>query len=271
MGSRWLEALMESRPEEVPERPEKNPVLYYKTRTIRSGNLTEVESYPVYSWNYRRMLNKTHPTSEAMRTVNNRNARKKFERLAECNFRPGTDYALHLTYAGKAPDNSEQCEKDLRNYMRRVNRARKKLGLGKARCIGVIETGSCGGRLHHHLLIEGGLDRDTMEQLWGLGHANCDRIREGVTALVRYMTKGFDGKRENGRHRYFYTKNLVRPRVTESRSRISRRQAERIREDADMNAEVIIRKKWPDRKLESVELKQSDWLPGVYIYARMRR
>lgn len=292
MDGKLLEALMEDRPEGMPERIPDRPVLYVKTRTIRSGSLTEVECYPVYSWAYRRALAKTRATAQAMRAVNDRNARKKFERLAECNFVPGRDYFLTLTYGGQAPssvstgadtfphergkafgapEDMETCNKELRNYLKRVNRARAKAGLGKARCVGVIETGKR-GRLHHHLLIEGGLDRDTMERLWGHGYANCDRIQGGgMTALTKYMTKGFSTKRETGRHRYFYTRNLVQPRVTESRTRISRRQAERIREDADMYGEQIMRRKWPGLALEALTVKQTEWLPGAYIYARMRR
>ena len=272
MQSRLLEALLEEKPENMPERPERNPVLYYKTRTIRAGRMTEVECYPVYQGKYQRELQKTKATPEAMRTVNDRNARKRFERLAECNFSAGKDYALTLTYSGRAPENMDDCTREFRNYLNRVNRLRKKLGLDKARCMAVIETGK-NGRLHHHILIEGGISRDRMEQLWSKGFANCDRIQsgpQGLTALARYMTKGFSTKRDTGRHRYFYTRNLRQPRITESRTRISRRQAELIREDADMQAEVIFRKKWPGCCLESIEIRQTDWMPGCYIMARLR-
>lgn len=273
MDGKLLEALLEDRPEEIPERPTKNPVLYYKTRTIRSGPMIDVECYPVYQGQYCRQLEKTRPTPEAMRIVNDRNSRKRFERMAETNFRPGKDYAITLTYAGAAPDDPAQCERDLRNYRQRVNRARRKAGLPRAKCMAVIEYGK-NGRLHHHLLMEGGLDRDTMEALWGKGYVNCDRIQNGpagLTALARYMTKSFSNKRDKGRHRYFYSRNLTPPKVTESRTRISRRQAERIREDADIQGEIILRKKYPGLVLESLTVRQTDWLPGCYIYARLRR
>ena len=273
MEAKLLEALLEEKPEEVPDRPVFNPVLYVKTKTVRAGNLTEVECYPVYQGAYRRKLSKVKPTPEAMKIVNDRNARKRFERLAETNFRTGADYAITLTYAGDAPEDEETCNRDLRNYLKRVNRARKKLGLKRAKAVGVLQVGKL-GRLHHHLLIEGGLDRDTMEKLWGKGYANCDRIQAGkggLTAITRYMTRGFSNKRDIGRHRYFYTRNLKQPVVTMSRTRISRRQAEMIREDANIQGEIIFRKKYPGLKLDSIELKQTDWMPGCYIYARMRR
>lgn len=271
MGDRWLEAVLESRPDDIPERPERDPVLYYKTRTVRSGSLVEVECYPVYQGRYLRQLSRVRPTPEAMMAVNDRNARKRFERMAECNFRAGRDYFLTLTYAPPVPEDMATCNRELRNYLNRVNRARKRAGLEKAKCAGVVETGK-NGRLHHHLLIEGGLDRDTMERLWGKGYANCDRIQGGgLAGLAKYMTKGFSAKRDKGRHRYYYSRNLKKPRITESRTRISRRQAERIREDAEIQGEAIFRRKWPGLRLEGITVRQTDWLPGCYIYARMRR
>lgn len=272
MDGKTLEMILEEKPEWTPERPEKNPILYVKTRTIKSGSMTEVECYPVYAYPYRRELEKVKPTSTAMKAVNDRNSRKRFTRLAECNFEAGKDYALTLTY-DEAPEDPERCRKDLTNYLSRVNRARKKAGLPRAKVMAVIETGKR-GRLHHHLLISGGLDRDRMETLWGMGYANCDRIQEGkggLTALTRYMTKGFEGKRDKGRHRYYYSRNLKKPVETVSRTRISRRQAERIREDADVQGEIIFRKKYPGLKLEALTVRQTDWMPGCYIYARLRR
>ena len=52
--------------------------------------------------------------------------------------------------------------------------------------------------------------------------------------------------------------------------RRTRRQAERIREDADLQGEVILRKKYPGTMVEELVIRQTDWLPGCYIYARMR-
>jgi hypothetical protein len=85
------------------------------------------------------------------------------------------------------------------------------------------------------------------------------------------MTKGFGGKRETGRHRYFFTRNLVKPRITESRTKISIRTAERIRRDADLYGEAVLCRKYPDCQMEELMIRQTDWMPGCYIYARMRR
>ena len=274
MDSRWLEMVIEGT-EEAPARYEgSKPVLYYKTRTIRSGRMTEVEIYPVFSWGYRRQASKARPTAQAQRKVNDRNAQKRFHRLAACNFQEGVDYAMTLTYEGAAPADERQLDRDLRNYLARVNRARKKQGLPKARCMGVKQTGDKNGRLHHHILISGGISRDEMERLWGHGYANCDRLQHGkggLIAMVKYMTRGFQDVRAQGRHRYFYTRNLVQPKVTESRTKVSIRMAERIRQDADQYGESTLIRKYPGHQLEDIQIYQTDWMPGAYIYARMRR
>ena len=106
-----------------------------------------------------------------------------------------------------------------------------------------------------------------------MGFANCDRIQhdpDGLTPVCKYMTRGFrGGERAKGRHRYVYSRNLRKPRITESRTRISRRQAERIAEDADSEGGAIIRKKYPGLTLRDLTVRRSDWLPGVYIRARL--
>ena len=273
---RLLEALLEERPEEIPERPSRDPVLYVKTRTIRSGELTEVECYPVYIGSYQRQLRKCRPTAEAVREINDRNARKKFQRMAECNFKAGEDYFLTLTYDGAAPEDKDQCDRDLRNYLSRVNRARKKLGLEKARAMGVIEVGEH-GRLHQHLLIEGGLDRDKMEQLWRHGIANCSRIQQskgGLAALKNYFTKCFDtkkAKRGKGRHRYFYTRNLKKPKEHVSDCKISNRKVKTLARYFRNEAKEIMEKIYPGYVLENGEVRYSDIVDGVYIFCIMRK
>ncbi len=58
----------------------------------------------------------------------------------------------------------------MRNYIRRIQRLRKKRGLPPLKYIAVTERGKKGGRYHHHITINGGIDRDELESLWGLGY-----------------------------------------------------------------------------------------------------
>ena len=251
-------------------------VLAYRARTIRSGNQVEVECWPVYKRAYpdARRQARHMPTSEAVARVNDRRAEKRFNRLAECNF-SGQDIFLTLTYNGDAPREMEQAIRDWQNFVRRVNRRRKRQGLEKAKYMAIIEQGDKNGRAHHHALISGGLTRDELEDCWGKGYANADRLKpgsDGLKGVCRYMLKRQgQGERAKSRRRYLSSRGLTEPRITESTHRVSRRQAAKICEDAEIQGEAILRKAWPGLDLLEFEVKRSDWVAGAYIYARFYR
>ena len=50
-------------------------------------------------------------------------------------------------------------------------------GLPPLKYIVVTERGKKGGRIHHHITVNGGIDRDELESLWGLGYANSRRLQ----------------------------------------------------------------------------------------------
>ena len=85
-------------------------------------------------------------------------------------------------------------------------------------------------RIHHHVIMNGGLDRDEVEMMWTaerinwrkydadhsygdtverMGYANADRIQtneNGIEALCKYVLKNPKGKK-----RWSSSRNLVRP------------------------------------------------------------
>lgn len=81
------------------------------------------------------------------------------------------DWAIHLTYSNEnLPPTVEEGEKEVRNYIRRINYRRKKAGLPNAKWIYVTEYDPKKKiRMHHHLLIEKGIDRKVMKNLWKNG------------------------------------------------------------------------------------------------------
>ena len=150
---------------------------YYGRTFVREtayvcGNYMDADIYPVFQQPGSRR-SRSRPTSAIQERLNQRNAERKFARLANLNFGEG-DYALHLTYA-ETPESAEDAVRLVRNYIRRINRRRKKAGLE-----------SC-------LIISGGLSRDEMEEVWGRGRANCLRLQfdrdSGITGLSMYITK----------------------------------------------------------------------------------
>lgn len=252
-----------------------NRVLCYKTRTIRCGDAVEVEAYPVYSRAYpdaSRAKERIRST-RAMQVCNDRRAENHFRRKAENNF-SRNDYFLTLTYKGTAPT-MEQARKDFVNYIRRVNRARAKKGLGRCKYMAVIEAGNRNGRAHHHILMEGGLSREELEDIWGKGYANCDRLvlsHDGLKAVCKYMLKAAGTEqRTKDQKRWMCSRNLKEPRTTESVHRVTKRQAARIAQDADLQGELIMRKLYPGLELTDISVRRSDWIAGAFIFARLVR
>lgn len=174
----------------------------------------------------------------AQKKLNDKNARRIFRQVAETNFGKN-DYSVTVTYNNEfLPDTVEEAEKEARNYLRRIARRRKKDGLEDLKYM--IVTSSRDGkdgkpvRIHHHILMNGGLDRNIIEDLWrrrkrkgekkgrSLGFANCDRIQpdanSGIAALCNYLSGNPTQKR-----RWSSSQNLERPTQRTNDHRYSRR------------------------------------------------
>ena len=174
----------------------------------------------------------------------NLNDRRYFTQTANLNF--GSDpEALHVTatYSGKyLPDTVEQAEQEATNFLRRVQYRRKKEGLPPLKYMIVTayttkRNSETPVRIHHHIIMNGGLDRDVVEDLWRkrrrkgqkkgdkIGFCNADRLQadeNGIAALCTYLVKqGCGKKRWNSSH------NLERPYSRTNDGKYNRRQIEK--------------------------------------------
>ena len=133
--------------------------------------------------------------------LNFKNSVRHLHQLFKANFN-GYDYRVDLTYDDCwLPDSLGAGRRYVNSYLTKVNSMRKKKGLAPAKWIAVDEGFDGSGRPHHHLIISGGLDRDTMERLWytgrgknavSLGMTKTERLRfdnNGIEGLVKYITK----------------------------------------------------------------------------------
>ena len=138
---------------------------------------------------------KVRESEPKQKNLNDKNARRYFTQQANLNFGDDPD-ALHVTatYGRKyLPPTIEAAEKEVTNYLRRVQYTRKKEGLPplKYMLVTAYSTGKDGEkpvRIHHHIIMSGGLDRDTVESLWRkrkrkgqkqgdkIGFCNADRL-----------------------------------------------------------------------------------------------
>lgn len=173
----------------------------YREKRYYCGEYLDVYIFPTYRQsNGRRSRSK--PTTAAQKKLNQRHREEKLVRLLHANFTPD-DLEIHLTYTVQ-PESEEEAARNARNYIRRIQRMRKKAGLPPLKYIVVTERGGKTGRYHHHITINGGLDRDAVEAAWGLGYANSRRLQfteTGLAGLGHYIVKKPVGKRLGMRQR----------------------------------------------------------------------
>ena len=205
----------------------------------------EVDIYPYVKIGEKgKRAKKKKESLPKQKNLNDKNARRKFVQLVETNFGEN-DLAVHLTYSDETlPGNIEEAEKEVANFIRRVKRKRKKEGLEELRYIVVTAHGEKKDtgevvRIHHHILMNGGLGREEIEDLWRkprkkgeakgqkIGYANADRIQPdyntGVTKLAEYLVRNPTSKK-----RWSASQNLKRPESRTNDYKYSRRKVLQI-------------------------------------------
>lgn len=242
----------------------------YRTKTTKAGNMLEFDVYPIFGRSQEQSARKAmkQVSSERMQQVNLRNARRRIIQLANANF---TDQDIHLTLTYACAPEYEQVQKDVRNFLARVKRMRKRLGLEEAKYIYVIESNESGlkKRLHVHMLLSGGIAREELEKLWRRGWANADRLQpdeSGLAAIARYIVK-----EQRNRRKWCASKNLTKPQVRISDTKLSNGRVKRIARELPMEAKEILRKVYPGYEYVECQVHHSDRVDGVYIRGLMRK
>lgn len=250
------------------------PGLHYATKTIKSGRVFEVEIYPIFN-SLMDIPKIKLDNSIRQNNLNDKKSRKRMIRAVNANFGKN-DLWLTYTYAdGYHPETQEQAKRNLTNYLRRVNRIRKKRGLGNAKYLYITEweEGPGGTRCHYHVLMEKGIDRDTLEDMWYYAVRN-DSTRlhpdeEGISGLAAYMA---DKKRSKGERRWTPSKNLIKPVEFVSHARIkSRRQVERMAKDhEEIRTFFEKEKRWKKYQFLRAEVMYNEFNAAFYIHIAAR-
>ena len=249
--------------------------MHYCTKTEKAGDTLVLTVYPILGRSDRAKAEAARKamSRERQTRYNRERARRRLALLMDANFGKN-DLHVTLTYRGTPPD-YEQARKDVRNYLRAVKRMREKAGLPEMKYIYVLEEEGGDGekrRIHVHLMMTGGVSREALEEKWGRGYANCDRLQpeegNGLMELARYFTKL---EQEKHRRAWSASKNLRKPRTTVSRTRMSNARVRRLCQEIPGNAAEIMGKLYPGYKVGAVEPYVSDWIPGVYLRIRLRR
>lgn len=240
----------------------------YTTKTIKAGKQFEVEIYPSFTKKQITGAGVKKNNYQAQKNLNDKNARKKLERLIHANFKEN-DLYLTFTYDNKhLPASIEEAKKKMKNYIDRINYRRKKLGMGNAKYIYITEYSNKRKiRCHHHLIMDGAMSMDDVEKAWKCGRTSASRIKPDgdgtLSALATYLSKDPAGSK-----RWCSSLNLKKP--YESKSYTAFR-ACHIRKmvEARHRVKEMLEKKYCNKKLIFEEIRYNEVNDYVYIYAKM--
>lgn len=239
----------------------------YATKTVKAGNQFEIEIYPEFT-KKESSLYALKKVNKAQKNLNSRYAKKRLERLVNANFDINA-YWITLTYQkNKLPASLDEAQKNIANYMRRINYRRSKLGLGKAKYIYITEFSKEKNiRCHHHLIMDNDLDMETVEKTWKHGRRNNIRRtapdQDNLTGLANYLAK--DPK---GNKRWCSSTNLKQPKERKSYSNFKARHVKKFVKNPSLIQEQM------ERKYKKIyvrhEIKLNEVNGRFYIYIRMR-
>lgn len=277
------------------------------TRTVVSGQMLEVEAFPITRINPEAKREAARRKSSHWQAeINNRNSWKKKMRLLEANFTTA-DFILHPTYAygfvnrefenknsllrewerQGIPMDDEAARGKIKNFLNRIKRRIKRKGGDPAqfKFLYQIET-TCEPReddmdplpphYHAHMAISscGVLTMDDINELWPYGYTNAKRIDmrfDGLKGFAKYITKKEQNRRRGRSLRWACSRNMAQPEEKVSCRKISRRRAAAVAADVQYRGKEIFETLYPGYRLEEVEVKYSEFISGAYIYARMRK
>ena len=253
----------------------------YRRRTTVSGPRIDAEVYPVFGRDQRGEIRKakSQVTRKAQQRANDERSRRHLIQLVEANFSE-KDVAITLSYDGEAPD-PERVDKDVRNFIDRVKRARARKGIGALKYIYAVggdelpARGYSGKRPHIHMIMSGGVDRDELERIWGKGFANADRLQprnEGLGGIAVYFTRQKQDRPERpGVRKWRGSRNLKQPVKRSRDAKMPNSRVRRIAHDFRNEARDIMARLYPGYVMQDCQVKYSDFVDGVYIRCVLRR
>ena len=249
----------------------------YRRSVVLAGDRMECEIYPVFGREDEQKARaaKKNITTMKQKRLNDERARRRLILLADANF---GEKDIHLTLTYRTAPNLEQCRKDLRNFLLRVKRYREKLGMDPLKYIYTIEgkrensQGAGVNRIHIHMLMNGGVSRERLEEMWEMGYANADRLQpteRGLEEIASYIIK--EARNKDGARKWSASRNLVQPKRRTTDAKTPKRIVKLIAHDIRNEAKEQTEKLYPKYQFVDCKVYYSDQIDGVYIRILMRR
>ena len=240
----------------------------YATKTIRAGSQFEVEIYPEFTKQQCREYGIRKRSYQAQKNLNDKNSRKRLERLINANFKDG-DLWITLTYdSDHLPGSMEEALKNMKNYIRRINYRRKKAGLPPAKYIYITEWNEKKKiRCHHHMIMDGAMSMDDVEKLWKCGKRNNVRRvaadDAGLSGLAQYLAKDPAGSK-----RWCSSLNLEKPKESKSYHAFRGCHVRKMVNDRE-EVRRMTEKRYPKMRMLSCQVRYNEINGRYYIHVRM--
>ena len=259
----------------------------YALKEITAGDQFEIEIYPQF-----RSMDEVPPegrtikkdNNKAQKNLNDKNARKYVERLINENF-SDRDIWMTLTYDDEhlPPDGDvDAAIKNVQKYIRRINYQRKKRGLPNAKYVYVTAYNPDAEiRWHHHIVMDGALDMETVESCWKQSSRNEVRRLQtdenGLSGMANYIVE--EKNRVPSEKRWNSSQGLRDPRIKVVHSKRPAAGGsykkigsfvDKMVKDRDSIPEIL--KKWyTDMDFTNAKVYYNDFNCMFYIHARMRK
>lgn len=253
-------------------------------KTYCGKEFMEVDIYPLSDSHLRKKPSrkKKKVSTPSQQNLNDKNAKRYLRQLAKANFVSG-DLHVSCTYRNDyLPGTMEEAEKEVTNFIRRINYRNKKKGLPAIKYI-IITEGHCKKdelvRVHHHIIMSGA-EREMVENLWRkprakgqkvgdrIGFCNADRLQVdddgGISVIMNYLSK-----RPTGKKRWRASQNLIKPEETVADKKWTRRKLMAVAGVADDDF-AFWNKKFPGWQMTSCKSKYND-ITGWSITLELRR
>lgn len=207
----------------------------YREQKYYPGIYLEVNIYPVWENVYKSgRRTKRKPSTQTQIVLNQHNSERKLARKIDANF-SHNDVKFELTYTdSNHPESIEAAQKDFRNFLSRVKRARKRAELQPVKYIYSLEQGSKNGRLHFHVIMSGGLTIQQLAKIWGKGYV--DKVlplmfsKDGCAGIAKYFCKQ---QLTQGGKRWVASQNCIDPPERTNDHKFSKRRVRDIAVDCD--------------------------------------
>lgn len=247
---------------------------------------------------------KKEKSSQTQKNLNDSRSKRRFVQIANTNFGAG-DLHISATYNEEhLPITLEEAERNVHNYLDRVKRRMKRVTgqdlkymlvteytpeeeEGQLTLEGMEDKQTKAVRIHHHIIINGGLSRDDLELMWSttrinwkkvesdpeyrknvdyMGFVNCDRLQQnenGIEGLVNYINK-----RKKGCKKWSTSMNLEKPKRKKNDHKWSFRKVRELAQTPE--DKEVWRKKYPGYEPTKIKFEHNDYT-GWSVYLRLRK